>query len=100
MGVPRFSEIFIIANSVLWMGALGFEPDSWVSIPMGFEPDSWVSIPRVLGFEPDPWVSIPMGFEPDSWVARGFDPGLPSDPDHRPQGVKGCGADGPGFRSG
>ena len=40
-----------------------------------------------------------MGFEPDSCVARGFDPGLPSDPDHRPQGVKGCGADGPGFRS-
>ena len=73
MGVPRFSEIFIIANSVLWMGALGFEPDSWVSIP--------------------------MGFEPDSWVARGFDPGLPSDPDYCPQGVKGCGADGPGFRS-
>ena len=25
---------------------MGFEPDSWVSIPMGFEPDSWgVSIP-------------------------------------------------------
>ena len=33
MGVPRFSEIFVIANSVLWMGALGFEPDSW-----GFDP--------------------------------------------------------------
>ena len=59
---------------------------------MGFEPDLWVSIPRVLGFEPDPWVSIPMGFEPDSW-----DPGLPSDPEYRPQGVdpKGCGAEAP-----
>ena len=106
MGVPRFSEIFIIANSVLWMGALGFEPDSWVSIPMGFEPDSWVSIPRVrtrlLGFR-SRWGSNPtpgfrsVGFEPDSWVARGFDPGIPSDPEYRPQGVdpKGCGAEAP-----
>ena len=61
--------------------SLGFEPDSWVSIPMGLEPDSWVSIPRVLGFEPD------------SWVARG------SIPDYSviqitALSVKGCGADG------
>ena len=41
---------------------MGFEPDSWVSIPMGFEPDSWVSIPRVrtrlLGFR-SRWGSNP-----------------------------------------
>ena len=38
-----------------------------------------------------------VGFEPDSWVARGFDPGIPSDPEYRPQGVdpKGCGAEAP-----
>ena len=73
---------------------------------MGFEPDSWVSIPRVrtrlLGFR-SRWGSNPtpgfrsVGFEPDSWVARGFDPGIPSDPEYRPQGVdpKGCGAEAP-----
>ena len=66
----------------------GFDPavkgcgadGGWVSIPMGFEPDSWVSIPRVrtrllgfrsLGFEPDSW-----GFDPDGVRTRllGFDP--------------------------
>ena len=66
-----------------------------VSIPTtpGFEPDSWVSIPRVrtrlLGFDPRVRTRL--------LVARGFDPGIPSDPEYRPQGVdpKGCGAEAP-----
>ena len=49
---------------------------------MGFEPDSWVSIPRVR--------TRLLG-------CQGFDPGIPSDPEYRPQGVdpKGCGAEAP-----
>ena len=50
-----------------------------------------------MGFEPVSWVSIRRVRTPDSWVARGFDPGIPSDPEYRPQGVdpKGCGAEAP-----
>ena len=51
------SRWFRVSNPTHGFRSLGFEPDSWVSIPMGFEPDWWVSIP--MGFEPDSWVSIP-----------------------------------------
>ena len=108
------------------MGGQGSIPQSKVVVPMGAgfrsrwgsnptrgfrsrwgsNPTPGVSIPRVrtrlLGFR-SRWGSNPtpgfrsVGFEPDSWVARGFDPGIPSDPEYRPQGVdpKGCGAEAP-----